>query len=130
MSEKSTCACGTAPKLVFACSGGSDVGELADKAARKLAKDGVGKMYCLAGIGGRVSGIMASTGSALDILVIDGCHLDCAKKTMETAGFNKFNHLRLSDIGMPKGNTSVSDDNVSKVAIEGAKLLVGKGCCS
>lgn len=129
MSEKTTCACGTAPKLIFTCSGGSDVGEITDKAARKMTKDGIGKMYCLAGIGGRVSGITATTESVKDILVIDGCPLDCAKKTMETAGFNKFYHLRLSDIGMPKGNTPVSDDTVSKVAIEGSKLFAKKGCC-
>lgn len=130
MSEKNTCACGTAPKLIFPCSGGSDVGELTDKAARKLTKDGKGRMYCLAGVGGRVSGIMATTESAADIIVIDGCPLDCAKNTMETAGFKKFNHLRLSDIGMPKGNTPVSDENVSKIALEGAKMLSKKGCCS
>jgi len=130
MSEKNTCACGTAPKLIFPCSGGSDVGELTDKVARKLTEDGKGRMYCLAGVGGRVSGIMATTESAADILVIDGCPLDCAKKTMETAGFNKFNHLRLSDIGMLKGNTPVSEDNVSKIALEGAKMLSNKGCCS
>ncbi|MFZ2658524.1 MAG: putative zinc-binding protein [Victivallales bacterium] len=130
MSEKNTCACGTAPRLIFPCSGGSDVGELTDKAARKMTRDGAAKMYCLAGVGGRVSGIMATTESAADILVIDGCPLDCAKKTMEAAGFNKFNHLRLSDIGMTKGSTPVSDDNVSGVALEGAKKLSRKGCCS
>jgi uncharacterized metal-binding protein len=123
MNAKNTCECTTAPKLVIACSGGSDVGELTDKAARKMTKDGVGKMFCLAGIGGRVSGIMKSTESVHDILVIDGCPLDCAKKTMETAGFNKFNHLRLSDLGMSKGNTPASDDNIFKVALAGAEML-------
>lgn len=29
-----TCFCGTSPKLIFACSGTSDVGELADRAAK------------------------------------------------------------------------------------------------
>lgn len=130
MSEKTTCACATAPKLIFPCSGGSDVGELTDKAARKLTKDGKGRMYCLAGVGGRVSGIMATTESAADILVIDGCPLDCAKMTMEVAGFKNFNHLRISDIGMAKGSSPVTEDNVSKIAQEGAKLLSKKGCCS
>ena len=30
------CACGTAPKLIFACSGAADVGQISDLAARKL----------------------------------------------------------------------------------------------
>jgi uncharacterized metal-binding protein len=130
MSDKNTCACGTAPKLIFPCSGGSDVGELTGKAAREMTKAGVGKMYCLAGIGGRVSGIMATTETAAEILVIDGCPLDCAKKTMELAGFKKFNHLRLSDIGMAKGSSPVSEDNIIKITMEGTKMLSKKGCCS
>ena len=60
MSESKNC-CSAAPKLIFACSGAADVGAIADQAARKLTREGKGKMFCLAGIGGRVSGIMKST---------------------------------------------------------------------
>ena len=84
MSENPS-ACAGAPKLIFSCSGGSDVGALADLAARTMTRDGSGKMYCLAGIGGRVSGILASTENAAKILAIDGCPLNCAKKTLELA---------------------------------------------
>ena len=38
MSEKPSCACGTAPKLIYPCSGSADVGALADLAARQLAE--------------------------------------------------------------------------------------------
>ena len=31
MSESNVCACGSAPKLVFACSGAADVGAVADR---------------------------------------------------------------------------------------------------
>ncbi len=37
------------------------MGGLADQAARMMSKDGTGKMYCLAGIGGRVDAILANT---------------------------------------------------------------------
>ena len=123
MSEKKECACGTAPKLIFACSGSSDVGAIADQAARKLTKDGAGKMYCLAGIGGRVSGIMATTESAAKILAIDGCPINCARKTLELAGFKQFEHLLLSDIGLEKGQSPVTPENVDKVAQKAAPLL-------
>ncbi|MEI6422312.1 MAG: putative zinc-binding protein [Lentisphaerota bacterium] len=43
MSGKNTCACATAPKLIFACSGAADVGAIADQAARKLSREGKGK---------------------------------------------------------------------------------------
>ena len=71
--------CCAAPTLIFACSGAADVGAIADRAARKLTANGAGKMYCLAGIGGRVAGILKTTEEAEKILAIDGCPLDCTK---------------------------------------------------
>lgn len=118
------CACGAAPKLIFACSGGSDVGELADRAGRKLTSEGCGKMYCLAGIGGRVSGIVKTTEAAGAILEIDGCPLDCAKKSLEQAGFKKFNHLCLSDMGLEKGQSEVTEANIELVAEKAKPFLV------
>lgn len=115
MSNQCSCACGEAPKLIFACSGGADVGELADQAARKMTRDGQGKMFCLAGIGGRVSGILKTTEAAGKILVIDGCPLNCAKKTLEESGFNEFTHLNLADIGLKKGETPANDENIATV---------------
>lgn len=125
MSEKKrACACGTAPKLIFACSGAADVGAIADQAARKMTKDGAGKMYCTAGLGGRVSGIMATTESAAKILVIDGCPLNCARNSLEQAGFGKYEHIQLSDLGMQKGKTPPSSEAIAKAAEAGAAKLV------
>ncbi len=118
-----TCACGGAPKLIFPCSGAADVGAVADQAARKLTRDGVGKMFCLAGIGGRVDGIMKSVEAAGKILVIDGCPLQCAKKTLENAGFSQFEYLNLSDIGMNKGQTPPDEANIAVVAKAGCEKL-------
>jgi uncharacterized metal-binding protein len=114
--QQTSCACCAGPKLIFACSGAADVGHIADLAARKLTAEGTGKMFCLAGIGGRVGGIMATTQSAAAILAIDGCPLDCVKKTLEQAGFSKFEHLRLTDLGMEKGKTAVTDEAIAKAA--------------
>lgn len=117
------CACSSAPKLIFSCSGAADVGHLADSTARKLTKDGDGKMFCLSGIGGNVSGILKTTESAAKILVIDGCPLDCAKKTLEEKGFKNFEYIRITDMGFEKGKTSVNDEALSKVASEGKTKL-------
>lgn len=124
MSEKSACACGLAPKLIFPCSGAADVGAIADQAARQLTQEGAGKMFCLAGIGGRVSGILATAESAAKILVIDGCPMACAKNTLELAGFKKFEHLQLADLGMEKGKTPVSSVVIAQAAKAGAAKLV------
>lgn len=88
-----------------------------------MAKDGTGKMYCLAGIGGRVEGIMANTKAAARLLVIDGCEQECARKTMELAGFKGFQHLKLAQMGLKKGETPVTPARIREVADKGAGLL-------
>ena len=125
MNSQPKCTCQPAPKLIFPCSGASDVGGLTDRAARQMTLDLAGKMYCLAGIGGRVEGIMADTKAAAKVLVIDGCKEECARKTMELAGFSRFAHLQLErDLGFEKGATRVTAARVRQVADQGAELLV------
>lgn len=120
--------CGGA-HLIFACSGAADVGSIADQAARKLTKEGVGKMFCLAGVGGRVHGIMKTTEAADKILAIDGCPLNCVKECLEQVGITKFEHLQIADLGLKKGKSPASDDSVEKVVTKGKKMLSG-GYCS
>ena len=115
--------CAGADKLVFACSGAADVGEISDRAARRLTRDGMGKMFCLAGIGGRVPGILDKTQAATRLLAIDGCSLDCARKTLEQAGFKELLHVRVTDLGMEKGHAPATDTNVEIVAEAASPLL-------
>jgi len=123
MSEQTSCACGAAPTLIFACSGAADVGEIADRAARRLAREGVGKMYCLAGVGGRVSGILVSTQAAERILAIDGCPLACAKNTLERADIRGFRYVQLGELGMSKGETPITDERIDRVVAAGRAAM-------
>lgn len=118
------CLCSALPGLVFACSGSSDVGELADRAARRLAERGTVQMACLAGIGGRVSGIVASVQAADKLLVIDGCAQECGKHCLEEAGFSGFLHLCLRDLGLEKGASPVNEGHIRKVAEAARRLLL------
>ena len=90
-------------KLIFTCSGVADVGEIADRTGRKLHKEGVGKMWCIAGIGAGLSNFIESTKAAAKVLVIDGCPVDCGKKMMEKADISKFSYIRVTDHGFEKG---------------------------
>jgi uncharacterized metal-binding protein len=119
--------CGAAAQVIFACSGSADVGKIADLAARKLTEEGVGKMSCLAGVGGRVTGIMETTRAAQTILAIDGCPLHCARNTLEQAGFKKFEHLCLSDLGMEKGKSPPSEERIAQVVGRGKSRLPDPG---
>lgn len=120
-----SCSCGGAPKFVFACSGAADVGEVADQAARELSRRGKVKMFCLAGIGGRVSGIVKSTEAADQVIAIDGCPLNCAAKTLEEAGFSGFEHVELHALGLKKGESPVSPEHINTVVAEAAGRIKG-----
>ena len=123
MADEKNLECSAAPKLIFSCSGAADVGALSDRAARRMTREGAGKMYCLAGVGGRVPGIMKTTEAAEKILAIDGCQLDCVKNCLEQAGFLEYDHMRVTDLGMKKGETQVNDENTIRVVEKGRELL-------
>jgi uncharacterized metal-binding protein len=123
MHNKSSTECSGGPKFIFACSGAADVGEIADRAARKLTQDGVGKMFCLAGIGGGIRGIIERTEAASRILAIDGCELDCVKNCLHHAGFEGFKHLRITDLGLQKGQAPVTEENIVKVVAKGTEVV-------
>ncbi len=80
-------------------------------------------MYCLAGVGGRVPSILETTSTSSRILVIDGCPQNCARKTLEQAGFTDFQHLRLADLGLAKGCSAPTAERVESVAQRAAELL-------
>lgn len=112
MEEKSNS--NSSPTLIFSCSGAADVGELADRAARRMKRAGLVKMYCLAAIGGRVQQYIDETKAAKDIIVIDGCSNECAKKTL--SAINVQGHeFNLEKIGFLKGDSPATGKNIDKV---------------
>jgi len=113
--ENKTCSCKeNAPKTVFACSGAADLGEVSDLVARKLHRDGERQMKCLAFIGGGIQEMIDSV-KGTNMLVIDGCNLDCGKLTMEKNGISDYCHLRLTDLGYIKGHTPASRNTVNQI---------------
>jgi uncharacterized metal-binding protein len=115
VAESKGCACSGGVRLLFPCSGAADTGEISDRAARRLARGGFGRMFCLAGIGGHVTTIMDNTKVAGEIWAIDGCKEDCAKRTLELAGFTVAKHMRVTDCGFEKGKSPATDENVAVV---------------
>ncbi len=100
----------------FSCSGAADVGALSDGIARRLSKEGKGRMYCLAAVGANIPEKIAPLKNALGPVTFDGCSSLCAKKVLENAGFNPISY-NLEDFGFKKGKTDVNDEAVNR-AIE------------
>ncbi len=106
--------CGTEAKLIYACSGAADVGEIADRVARKLRAEGFAKMTCLAGVGAGLSGYVQSAKGADENITIDGCKKACAKKTLERIEVALTSYV-LTEFGLVKGESPVSDEIVTRM---------------
>ena len=132
---ENNCMCQEAGVLIFPCSGASDVGELSDRVARKIAKCGQTKMFCLAGIGAHIPGMIESTKAANKLIAIDGCQVPCAKKILEHAGFKPI-PFNLKEMGLKKGKSQISKESIDKALslitggdLEKAATNTSGGCC-
>ena len=114
--EKDKCLCEADEVLIFPCSGGSNVGQIANEAAKQLSSQGIGGMYCLAGIGGHISGFAEATREVKKIVAIDGCPVHCARKTLEHAECPVNVHVVVTDIGVRKtSNLLLDKKDIAKV---------------
>lgn len=109
--------------VIYACSGCSDAGELADRTARVLSQKKLGEMSCLAGIGGRVKSLMIKAEKADEIVAIDGCPLNCARHTLANAGFGKIHHLELHRLGIRKGSCPPTEERLELSVKAGAEMI-------
>ncbi|MDZ7815322.1 MAG: putative zinc-binding protein [Planctomycetota bacterium] len=125
-SNESSCGCGVESDkvvLLYACSGGANVGEISDKAARELMFKGEGKMFCLAGLGGDIRG-MVDTARVADVnLVIDGCPLNCAKKCFDRHGITNYVQIKVTDLDIEKCAERCTDEQVAKVTAAAREKL-------
>jgi uncharacterized metal-binding protein len=111
------CLCESNEILIFCCAGSSNVGQIGNQAAVRLTQEGVGRYFCLAGIGGHVSGMIESTKAGKMLIAIDGCPVGCAKKTLEHTGFNIDEYVQVTEFGIEKNHEfSLSSSDVGKVA--------------
>ena len=118
--------CTSGSRLIYSCSGGSDVGEITDRVARKLRDEGYGKMTCLASIGAHLSGFVESAKGTDENITIDGCSVACARKNLEHIGVSPKSYI-MTEMGLEKGKTEVSKTIVDEISkrIENDKTATG-----
>jgi uncharacterized metal-binding protein len=102
--------------MLLSCSGGSNVGQLSNRAAVELTQEGFGKMFCLAGIGGHISGLVQSAKDIQQIIVIDGCDIGCSKAILKNADVPFKNYVVLTELGIGKNKDfNLKQDDVDHV---------------
>ncbi len=99
-----TCEC-TAEEITFLpCSGGSNCGQITNQVAIKLDEEGIGHIYCLAGIAAHIDGMVESAKGAKRLVALDGCQVACAKKTIEHAGLKVTDWICVTEEGIEKNH--------------------------
>ena len=88
--------------LVYACSGCSNVAQLANDLAVVLDREGSAQMSCIAGVGGKVKQLVKVAQSGRPILAVDGCPLNCVKQTVATVDVVPTWHIELTTLGYKK----------------------------
>ncbi len=81
-----------------------------------MTRKGLGKMFCLAGIGGQLTKFVQSAKDAENMVAIDGCQVGCAKAILEQAGVPLKNHVVITDLGIEKNkNFALKAEDITKV---------------
>ena len=121
-----SCNCGGDQKLrlLYACSGAADVGQVADLVARRLDDEEWGGMSCLSGIGANLSGFIESAREA-DNIIIDGCPVGCGRKLFEAHGL-PFTEIVITQQGLVKGSSPATPQVVERMAETVKTVVAGR----
>ncbi len=111
------CTCKAEEIILLPCSGGSNCGQIANQAALSLDTLCIGRIYCLAGIGAHIGGMVESAKGARRLVALDGCPVACAKKTIEHAGLKVTDWICVTEEGIDKNHKfRISQDEIDLIA--------------
>ena len=99
-----TCECSAEEITFLPCSGGSNCGQITNQVAIRLDEEGVGHIYCLAGIAAHIHGMVESARGAKRIVALDGCQVACARKAIEHAGLKVTDWICVTEEGVAKNH--------------------------
>ena len=114
-----TCECSAEEITFLPCSGGSNCGQITNHVAVRLDEEGIGHIYCLAGIAAHIDGMVESARGAKRLVALDGCQVACAKKAIEHAGLKVTDWICVTEEGVAKNHQF-------KLAPEEIELIVRK----
>jgi uncharacterized metal-binding protein len=125
MEERTKCLCSSGNVKIVACSGASNVGQIANQAAIDLAKEKVGGFFCLAGVGAHIKGMVKSAKNADLMISIDGCPTQCAAKTLQHAEIEPAIQIIVTELGIEKSHDIAVDQKDCSIVVEKVKEEVG-----
>jgi uncharacterized metal-binding protein len=119
--EEKKCICGSSDVRVVACTGASNVGQIANQAAIELSKEKVAGFFCLAVVGGHIKRMVKSAKEADLMIAIDGCPVQCAAKTLQHEEIEPAIQIVVTDLGIEKSHDLAIDEKICAKVVEKIK---------
>jgi uncharacterized metal-binding protein len=105
-------------RIVYACAGACNVGQISNAAAIALHQDGFASMSCAAAVGAELSGFIESAKAATDNILIDGCPVGCVRKTFDRLGIANYRTFIVTDSGVIKAKILEPDPEIVRHLVE------------
>ncbi|HWQ68181.1 MAG TPA: putative zinc-binding protein [Methanospirillum sp.] len=107
MTPQSPCSCngGDKSRVIFPCAGQANTGQISNQVAIQLSDEGYGAFVCTALLASGSESLAERVRGVDEIVAIDGCGMNCAKKIVEQAGSTVHQHLVITDLGIEKNST-------------------------
>jgi uncharacterized metal-binding protein len=122
MARQPTCSCSSTSepavptRIIFPCAGQANTGQLTNLAAIQLTEEGYGGIACVAQLAIGAEGLVANTKKADEVIILDGCPMQCAKKIAAAQGLNPGQHIIVTELGIAKaGSRDYTDADIETV---------------
>lgn len=123
------CCSSNTKTMLVACSGASNLGQIANQVAVELTREGVGKMFCLAAVGAHISNFLFSAQNAQNLVAIDGCPVGCAMRLLEHADVPVTAYVVVQNLGIEKSSQSRFETVELEMAKNAVKDIVNSANC-
>lgn len=113
--------------LIFSCAGAAYSGQVSNRAAAQLARDGVGNLFCIAAVAADRPDKLNRARNAGKRIAIDGCEDACCRHILEQHGLPVDLHLVATDLGVEKKPETPHDADDAFYLVEHVKKVMATG---
>jgi uncharacterized metal-binding protein len=118
-----SCGCGSdcgegdgKKRIIFACAGASNVGQITNIAAIQLSVEGYGSLACTAQLATGAGPVKKKCTEADEVVVLNGCPVACTSKIVEAQGIVPDQVIIATEQGIAKTHDlDISEEDIEKV---------------
>jgi len=123
VAEKQTCSCGCGAgergknRIIFACAGASNTGQISNLAAVQLTDEGYGSLACTSLLAAGAANLTKMCRESDGVVIIDGCPNACASRIAEQKEITPDQHIIITELGIKKSGDrgNITDEEIETV---------------